>query len=356
MSQRPRLAGDGRLLVPAKVAYDHHGFLRGRLSDRTVDPFDWTADRLLLAESFARLDLSHRPTAKPWFVQHGVVDRAVFGVSFAELPEDDWLWTRRPDELADHRSDIEAEQGNVVWHLAALARLSEGRSTKEWDPESGRLVIEGPEGDLVVGGPDAGSIRASASSIELLRGSSADNPELQRKADAYARLLRATADWPVVAVGEPAWFAEWFQSDRGPSVVLPEDPREKAKVLGSTWDQTVDLERLLIAPYVARAVERRFSIEFERRDADGGARSVLVPREARIWQSILAPIYLQLFEALRRITEGEPGAATCRECGQPFLVLDARRRFFCNDRERFRYSQRQRRRRLASEPTSANPA
>ena len=83
---------------------------------------------------------------------------------------------------------------------------------------------------------------------------------------------------------------------------------------------------------------------------------MLVPREARIWQSILAPIYLQLFEALRRVTEGEPGAATCRECGQPFLVLDARRRFFCNDRERFRFSQRQRRRRLAAEPASEDPA
>lgn len=356
MSQRPRLAGDGRLLVPAKVAYDHHGFLRGRLSDRTVDPFDWTADRLLLAESFARLDLSHRPAAKRWFVQHGVIDRAGFGVSFAWLPKDDWRWTRRPDELADHRSDIEAERGNVVWHLAALARLSERRSTKEWDPESGRVVIHGPDGDLVVGGPEAGSIRASKWSIELLQRSFADDPELQRKADADARLLGATADWPVVAVGGPAWFGEWFRTDGGPGVVLPEDSREKAKVLGSTWDQAVALERLLIAPYVVRAVERRFSIEFERRDADGGTRSVLVPREARIWQSILAPIYLQLFEALRRITEGEPGAAICRECGQPFLVLDARRRFFCNDRERFRFSQRERRRRMAAELTSANPA
>jgi hypothetical protein len=61
---------------------------------------------------------------------------------------------------------------------------------------------------------------------------------------------------------------------------------------------------------------------------------------------VLAPIYLQLFEALRRITEGEPGAAICRECGRPFLVLDARRRFFCNERERTRWAQRDRRRRL----------
>ena len=44
---------------------------------------------------------------------------------------------------------------------------------------------------------------------------------------------------------------------------------------------------------------------------------------------------------------GGLGAAICRECGRPFLVLDARRRFFCNDRERYRHAQRQRRKRLA---------
>lgn len=135
MSQRPRLASDGRLLVPAKVAYDHHGFLRGRLSERTVDPFDWTEDRLLLAESFARLDLADRAGSKRWFVQHGVVDVADFLGPPAELPEDDWLWTRGQC-LADHRRDIEMEQSNVVWHLETLARLSERRGTRTWEPEA----------------------------------------------------------------------------------------------------------------------------------------------------------------------------------------------------------------------------
>ena len=68
----------------------------------------------------------------------------------------------------------------------------------------------------------------------------------------------------------------------------------------------------------------------------------------RIWRSILEPIHLQLFEALRRIDEGEPGAAECRECGRPFIVLDARRRFFCNVRERSRNVQRERRKRLST--------
>ena len=48
-------------------------------------------------------------------------------------------------------------------------------------------------------------------------------------------------------------------------------------------------------------------------------------RETRIWGSMFAPIYLQLLEGLRRVSEGKPGATWCRECGGPFLTLDARR-------------------------------
>ena len=64
--------------------------------------------------------------------------------------------------------------------------------------------------------------------------------------------------------------------------------------------------------------------------------------------SQLAPIYLQLLEGLRRVTDGQRGAGLCRECGQPFLTLDARRSSFCTDRERFRFSQRERRKRLGA--------
>ena len=60
----------------------------------------------------------------------------------------------------------------------------------------------------------------------------------------------------------------------------------------------------------------------------------LVVHERRWWRSLLAPVYLQLLEGLRRVTEGQRGAALCRECGQPFLTLDARRLSFCTDRER----------------------
>lgn len=169
--------------------------------------------------------------------------------------------------------------------------------------------------------------------------------------DEQLALLPEVARRPRVHVRASGWYGYWApETANGDSApLLPNLSR-----LGSTWESTLELERLLMEPYVARAVERRFRIELEPRGEE--ERKVLVPREDRQWNSILAPIYLQLFEALRRITEGEPGAATCRECGQPFLVLDARRRFFCNDRERFRFSQRQRRRRLAAEPTPANPA
>lgn len=351
MSNRPRLAGDGRLLVPRKVAFDQRRFLRGRLSDRTVDPFDWTADRLLLAESFARLELTDRAAATRWFVRHGVVDRVDFTGGFAELPNDEWLVNRRPEELADHRDDIAAEQANVLWHLAILERLSDRRLSREWDPTWGQLVIDSPDGQLIVGGPDAGAERPTPWQVDWLRQRASDDPDRQRDADEAARLDAATGDWPSVIVSESDWLGHWREFTGEHGVFLPDEAIAKARTLGSTWDQAVELERLLIVPYVERAVERRFTVKHESRDLDGTVRSVLVPREERVWQSILAPIYLQLFEVLRRITEGELGAAICRECGRPFLVLDARRRFFCNDRERFRYSQRERRRRLASIPT-----
>jgi hypothetical protein len=207
MSRRLRLAGDGRLRVPAKVAFDHHGFLRGRLSDSTVDPFDWTDDRLLLSESFVRLDLSDRVAAKRWFVRHGVVDRVGFTGDYSELPHDDWLYERRPDELADYRDDIAAEQANVLWHLATLERLSERRQAMDWDRRFGQLVIESPDGYLVVGGPDAGAERPSPWTIEMLEHLSAEDPERQREADDGSRLIAETEGWPTVAVSDAAGSA-----------------------------------------------------------------------------------------------------------------------------------------------------
>jgi hypothetical protein len=347
VSQRPRLAGDGQLRLPDSVTHGPEDFLLGRLSARTVDPFDWTAERLLLTESFARLDLSDRDIVRDWCATHGVVDAWDYLGPRAWIPDRSWM-SGHGDRFADHARDIAAEQANVAWHLATLARLSDRRRTRDWDPALGQLVLDGGDnGQLVVGGPDAGVAPG-------IRPRELDDRELTEDehlaiAETARRVRRATADWPVVRVSDEAWSATWDATGESLGGDLPDTPEGKARAVGATWDGTVQLERLLLGPYVTRAVERRFTLVVEPQDVDGETRRVLVPREERGWRSILAPIHLQLLEALRRITEGEPGAAICRECGRPFLVLDARRRFFCNDRERFRNAQRGRRRRLAQE-------
>ena len=88
----------------------------------------------------------------------------------------------------------------------------------------------------------------------------------------------------------------------------------------------------------------------------GASLGALEVRERRRWSSLLAPVYLQLLEGLRRVTEGQRGAGFCKECGQPFLTLDARRSVFCTDPERLRYGQRERRRRLGAAPRRKGPS
>ena len=349
MSQRPRLAGDGLLRLPGSLTADAEGHLLGRLSDELVDPFEWTSERVLLTEAFARLDLDDGARVVDWCARHGVLDLADFIGAPSSLPDVDWLSGAPGDESFDSLEAIAAEQRNIAWHLATLVRLSDRRRTRDWDPTFGQLVLDvASEGaGLIVGGPDAGvwpGIRPPE-----LDGPQELTPDERRAVEETERRVRAaTADWPVVRISARGWRPHWVA--RGSTAMgLPATPEEKARVLGTTWQLTVALERLLLAPYVERAVERRFTITSEIQEIGGETREVLVPRDERAWRSVLAPIYLQLFEALRRVTEGEPGAAICRECGRAFVVLDARRRFFCNERERTRFAQRERRRRLRDE-------
>ena len=354
MSQRPRLAGDGRLTLPSKVAFDHHGFILGRFSDTTVDPFDWTVERLLLAESFARLDLADRRATKAWWVTHGTLDPFDDAGGDAEVLDDGEVANHRPSEtFAESREEAAQEQANVRWHLATLVHLSEHRDDKAWDPAWGELVLHGPGPIYLVGGRYAGAEVWSPYRFGTLDGYPDPRSFVGSPYEELAPLLEAGRR-PTVRVRVSGWDGYWGDVTREGFEIGLEGRAEALRTLGSTWDSALDLERRLMEPYVAYAVERRFSVHLQVRPEDG--RMVLVPREARTWRSALAPIYLQLFESLRRISEGEPGAAVCRECGQPFLVLDARRRFFCNDRERFRFSQRQRRRRLAAESASEDPA
>jgi len=336
MSHRPRLAGDGRLLVPGEVAYDHErGVFRARHGGRDDDPFEWTADRLLMTEAFARLDLSDGHAAARWFGRNGVLDstrihRLTVGRPPVPVsPREGW-------DVIDALALVAAEQATVRWQLTMLWHLSEHRDDRVWDPHWGRVVLEGAAEGLILGTPYAGAVVPPV-----------PYPDEDRYED-EAALRRAVAAWPRVLLGD--YMAEdvrLLATDERESRASLE-ARRRSHTLGTTWDDAVELVRLIIEPRLQVAVERRFATERVAQQSGGVARHVLVPREARVWPSILQPIYLQLFEALRRITEGEPGAALCRECDQPFLVLDARRRFFCNDRERTRHSQRDRRRRLSA--------
>ena len=325
MSQHPRFGGDGKLRLPDEIELYGRRSLRGFISNRTIDPFDWTADRLLLAESFARLELEDRLAVRTWWLRHGAVDHALFHESRLEgLPEE----LLPKDYLDEDLWSVATEQANVSWHLATLERLSNNRATKRWEPAWGEFVLAGPVGTFLMGGAHAGT-EVWPEDTDLAR-RAARLPEIQRRSE--------------VTVSKRGWNGYWGHTT-GETETIELDA-ERIGALGSSWETAIELELLLIEPYVARTVDRTVHIEIHRREQDG--RDILMPREVWEWRSVLAPIYLQLLESLRRISEGEPGAATCRECGHPFLVLDARRRFFCNDRERFRFSQRERRKRLAT--------
>ena len=128
-------------------------------------------------------------------------------------------------------------------------------------------------------------------------------------------------------------------------LVKDEDVAAWAGYVGLTLGHSglVELVRRLLEPYVRVAAQS--DVELLWPDAE----YPLLVSERRRWRSVLAPIALQLLEGLRRVTDGQRGAAFCRECGQPFLTLDARRSSFCNDKERFRNAQRERRKRVDRE-------
>ncbi|MGH2407136.1 MAG: hypothetical protein ACRDF7_03515 [Candidatus Limnocylindrales bacterium] len=341
MSQRPRLGDDGRLLLPEWARLGDDGLVVMQPSTRSVDPFSWTEDRLLLAESFARLDLKNTSAIERWWTQNGAVTPASFAQGPLSMP---WALERgavasKGTIYSEWLLEAADEQANVTWHLGTLAHLSAERETKRWDPAWGEFVLAAQDEAYLVGGADAGVMVWSPAPIEQEVG-----PGTGLGVDAArARVLaNEVARRPRVWVHPWGWRDYWGRlTARGMQFVPDEDELRR---LGSEWDGILEVEGRLISPYVNLAAERRFRTAFEIR-ADG--RQVWATHEDREWHSVLAPIYLQLFEALRRISEGEPGAAVCRECGRPFLVLDGRRRFYCNERERARYQMRAHRQRAA---------
>ena len=389
MTLRPRFAGDGRLRLPLDVKILYRGSGRtgnqddviGELGDAGYDPFERVASDLLLAEEFARVDLTDRKAARQWYRDHGVLDLRGF------FPGDDFEshdWPPEDGQFRDALVDVLQQQANVRWHLAALARLSDERERADpprpgwkphdgWDPAWAQPALLDPTGGaLWLGGSSNFEMRITplmqlyAHFEDVVKGGSpseygrAGVTRKQYTAEwwptAHAAWQRITSeDIPVLWVPLASWYQEdWVDYDIEAG---PPSGRSSIGRLSADWWGLVELERRLLAPYVRRAAE--YEVEIRRagfgRDLSREGESMtdrfpapLVVHERRWWSSLLAPVYLQLLEGLRRVTEGQRGAGLCRECGQPFLTLDARRSSFCKDRERYRFSQRERRKRLSA--------
>jgi hypothetical protein len=340
--------------MPERVERTRYGY-RADLSSTTRDPFDWTSDRLLLAESFARLDLLDRAACRDWFEANGMVDHHwLMG-----LRTDIGRLGRVPDVetwVADDELAIGLEQHAVRWHLALLTLLSETRASKDWDPGWGHVVLDEAADGLIIGGPHAGQRVTSALRWESDREAWAADPERRALYDEQVTLHAATEGWSRVLVYDSLWRDPRPLTPAGRDVSVVREAEARADVLGTTWDEAIELLRLTVEPRVQRAVQLDFTIRSVPQRLDGIERQVLEGIEVRAWRSILHPIYLQLFEALRRISEGRPGATVCRECGRTILILDERRQSFCNGRERYRHAQRERRRRLSERKAASGPA
>ena len=253
------------------------------------------------------------------------------------------------DRIADDELDIGLERVAVQWHLLLLTLLTQTRETKDWKPAWGQVVLDGAAEGLIVGGPYAGRLVTSELTWDRDRERWAGDPAQRHVYEEQVVLHEVTTGWPRVVVLDTLRQNAPQPSPDQREFSAVREARKRADVLGTSWDETLELLRLTIEPRVQRALESHFTTQLATRRMGSVERAVLEPLEVRTWRSVLHPIYLQLFEALRLITEGEPGATVCRECGRPFLMLDARRRLFCNDRERYRYAQRERRRRLRIE-------
>jgi hypothetical protein len=136
---------------------------------------------------------------------------------------------------------------------------------------------------------------------------------------------------PPAGEGRP-WDPRWHSRD-GWSEDIAIEPGLPAAWQEPTRDNHLRLTAFLLNDYVERAMMPSVIL--------GQVGSLpLDPVVIRRWTSVLAPIYLQLYEALRRVSEDKPGARGCRECHEIFLVLDGRRERFCSELERARFNQR----------------
>ncbi|CAN5707789.1 hypothetical protein BH23CHL8_BH23CHL8_30460 [soil metagenome] len=378
MSVRPRLGGEGLLRLPAWVTVSRDGTVKGVSSGRAAGPFDRTADGLLLAETFARFDFSRPRLARAWFVEHGVVDL----VSLFPHLRGPHHHPERMEVFVEPMADVLEQQQNVRWHLQALARLSTERGRagapdkpppSTWDPAWARVAVRVPDGRVLWLGAQM-TAEARITPDMQVHARYEDIPD--RKPLSRYTLVGESPEW-FTDVWWPAAHSAWqgIKRERIPVLWVPDDalyaawPFDEATLnrpsghatgglAGTDWHGLMEIERRLLRPYVRRAaareveIVRRLSHRPTSEDDPRGDRwfgSIVIEQDPW-WRSLLAPVYLQLLESLRRISEGRSGAAFCKECGQPFLILDARRSTFCTERERHRWSQRERRKRLAAPP------
>lgn len=386
MSLRPRYAGDGSLRLPGVVSIRRVNDPVGSVGDvygehglEGWDPFERTDDGLLLAEAFARFDFTRPRKAQQWYLAHGVLDLARMFPDESGWPH---AWGTHGDAFHDRLADVLDQQRVVRWHLRALARLSTQRPPAHvrlrdrqphpgWDPSWAQPALRNSHGDVLWLGAscdDEGHIPPVMQRYPRFE-DALEDPALAEydSLDAAHRVLTdawweaAHRAWlhiqqatiPVLWVSQASWNYHWIDYTVGDSAP---SGRQMVGRLSADWYGLLELERRLIEPYVQRAGEGDVLLEHRRdthaltREGEGmqrDFRSPLAVHERRWWSSLLAPVFLQLVEGLLRVSEGRSGAAFCRECGQPFLTLDARRSSFCNDRHRFRWSQREHRRRAA---------
>ena len=218
------------------------------------------------------------------------------------------------DWFRDAPDDVRNQQSNAQWLLLSLARLSQG--AEAWDPRWIEVVIRGADESLEIDTEDGQTIRYRTREDESL-------PEHSQVI--WVPVRQWNGAWSRLAEGE-----DWPTSESLVPLTLSREGH-------------IELVRRLLEPHV------RVAAQFEVELLWPKAEYPLVVSERRRWRSVLSPIYLQLLEGLHRITDGQRGAGFCRECGQPFLTLDARRSSFCTDKDRFRFSQRERRKRVGRE-------
>jgi len=243
----------------------------------------------------------------------------------------------------DAQVDVLQQQENVRWHLLSLARLSDhladgaqprsGWTPAEgWDPRWVQPVIRAPSELVWLGGstnyethirplmqraalPEGVFKETLLSEHTLPHGMSpAQFEEWWRQArSAYEKIIAEGVAMLWVPASD--WDYEWSEYDIELGWPSGRSPTGR---LSSDWWGLVELERRLLAAYVRRAAEYQIEIRragYERdltREGESFADhfpAPLIVHERRWWGSLLAPVYLQLLDGLRRVTEGQRGAA-----------------------------------------------